>query len=79
MMNMTEVFIVLLPWFILMLIFFIGFKLIKWAKQQNSAAYVFGAMVQMLVPDPYVERTIQLVQENKKSVKKQDEHQGEPK
>jgi len=79
MITLTEVGTILLPWGIIMLIFFIGFKLVSWAKKQNSAAYVFGAMVQMLVPDPYVERTIQLVQDNKKTAQKQKEREREPK
>jgi len=71
--------VILLPWGIFLAFIFIAINLVKWAKKRRSSAYVFGAMVQMLLPDPYVERTIKLVQEDKKVVKKQKESEGEPK
>lgn len=71
--------VILLPWGIFLAFIFIAINLVKWAKKPRSSAYVFGAMVQMLLPDPYVERTIKLVQEDKKVVKKQKESEGEPK
>lgn len=70
---------VLLPWGIFLAFILIAISMVKWAKKRCSSAYVFGAMVQMLLPDPYVERTIKLVQEDKKVVKKQKESEGEPK
>lgn len=69
----------LLPWGIFLTFIFMAINLVKWAKKRRSSAYVFGAVVQMLLPDPYVERTIKLVQEDKKVVKKQKESEGEPK
>ncbi len=69
----------LLPWGIFLAFIFMAISMVKWAKKRRSSAYVFGAMVQMLLPDPYVERTIKLVQEDKKVVKKQKESEGEPK
>jgi len=69
----------LLPWGIFLAFIFMAINLVKWAKKRRSSAYVFGAVVQMLLPDPYVERTIKLVQEDKKVVKKQKESEGEPK
>lgn len=69
----------LLPWGIFLAFIFMAINLVKWAKRRCSSAYVFGAVVQMLLPDPYVERTIKLVQEDKKVVKKQKESEGEPK
>ena len=68
----------LLPWIILLLIILFARLLLKWAKAQHTGAYVFGAMVQTLLPDPYVERTIQAVQNNKKEVRKAQESDGEP-
>ncbi|WDD97226.1 hypothetical protein [Thalassomonas actiniarum] len=55
----------------------IAIKLIQWARKQSRAAYAFGAVTQMFLPDPYVQRTIAVVQENKAPVKKQKEHDGE--
>ena len=77
MINLNQIAIQLLPWIILLLLFLFARLLLKWAKAQHTGAYVFGAMVQTMLPDPYVERTIQVVQENKKEVKKQKEHDGE--
>lgn len=67
---------VLLPWGIFLAFIFIAINMVKWAKKRRSSAYVFGAIVQMLLPDPYVERTIKLVQEDKQVVKKQKESEG---
>lgn len=56
----------------------LGVKLVNWAKQRKAAAVVFGAAVQMLLPDPYAERTIKIVQERKKETRK-EQHKDEPK
>lgn len=68
----------LIPWMIF--IGFIGFawKMVCWARRRKTGAYAFGALVQMVLPDPYIERTIKLVQEDKQQ-KKQRETDGEPK
>lgn len=68
----------LMPWMIF--IGFIGFawKMVSWARKRKSGAYAFGALVQMVLPDPYVERTIKLVQEEKQ-YKKQRETDDAPK
>ncbi len=78
MMDLTQISIQLLPWIILLVIVLFARLLFKWAKSQHTGAYVFGAMVQTMLPDPYVERTIQVVQDNKKEVKKQKESDREP-
>ena len=40
----------------------------KWAKKQKGAAMAFGMLVQMFLPDPKVEQTIEMVVESKKEV-----------
>jgi len=67
----------LLPWGFLLLVILIGYQLVSWARKQRSGAYIFGALVQMLLPDPYIERTIQVIQENKKTNKKRQQNEGE--
>jgi hypothetical protein len=77
MMSFSLITIKLLPWIVLLVIILFARLLLKWAKQQHTGAYVVGAMVQTILPDPYVERTIQVVQHNKKEVKKEKENDGE--
>lgn len=67
----------LLPWVLFVIFIMMSILMVKWAKRRRSSAYVFGAVVQMLLPDPYVERTIKLVQEDKQTVKKQQEDDGD--
>jgi len=76
--DLNQVTIQILIWIILLLIFLFARLLLKWAKAQYTGAYIFGAMVQTVLPDPYAERTIQVVQDNKEEVKKPKESDGEP-
>ncbi len=50
-------------------------KLFSWARNMKAGAIVFGALVQMFMPDPYVERTIKVVQEDKKQKISESEDQ----
>lgn len=45
--------------------------LIKAAKKQKALAFALGSIVQMVVPDPYVERTIKIVIEQKQTKRDQ--------
>ncbi len=38
---------------------------------------MFGILVQMIMPDPYAERTVEIVQEDKKETKKQQDENGD--
>lgn len=51
--------------FVWCFIFFLFFKAIGWAKQRKTGAYVFGALVQMLLPDPQVTKTIAVIEQQK--------------
>jgi len=64
----------------LILVFMIWFggKLIKWAKSRSNTAVIFGAVAHMVLPDPNVEKTIAIVQEQKQEKTKQDRN-SEPK
>lgn len=59
------------------IIFWVGLKLVAWAKRRKTAAVVFGAAAQMLLPDPNVEKTLKIIQESKKKQVKQQQN-GEP-
>lgn len=45
----------------------------KWAKKKKGAAMAFGMLVQMFLPDPKVEQTIEMVVESKKEDKGEQE------
>jgi len=68
---------VLLPWFSFCLIAFTTIKLIKGAKSRKGVAVCFGVLVQLFSPDPYVERTIEMVTVEKQAAKKQQYKSGD--
>jgi len=73
-----ELMVAFIPW-IAFLVFSIamvmlGKVLLLWAKYRKAGAIVFGVLVQMFTPDPFVQRTIETMVIEKKVVKK---HQGE--
>lgn len=70
--KLIEIGYLLLPWLILVVSVLVFFKLIGWAKKKKTSAVVFGALVQMFMPDPYVERTITVVQQDKKQEDKRE-------
>jgi hypothetical protein len=66
-----------LPWIIVFILSIIASKLMKSAKKRRGTAVALGALVQMLTPDPYVERTIEMMVVERKQTKRQDEDMGE--
>ncbi len=75
--EFTQILVVLLPWLIFCLIAFVAIRLIKSAKSRKGAAVCFGVLVQLFSPDPYVERTIEMVTIEKKATKKQQYKSGD--
>ncbi|NVK58238.1 MAG: hypothetical protein HWE26_21830 [Alteromonadaceae bacterium] len=62
--------------------FLIGFFVLmyRWARKQKGAAMAFGMMVQMFLPDPKAQQTIEHVIEVKqKESKKSQQSQGDKK
>lgn len=68
----------LLPWAAVVGLCAIGFRLVVQAKARKTAAFVIGAFLQMILPDPYAERTIEVVQDRKKEVVRKQDENGEP-
>ena len=67
--SLQDVFLPLLVWlFFLCLIGFFAL-MYRWARKRKGAALAFGFMVQMFLPDPKVEQTIQCVTEVKQEKK----------
>jgi hypothetical protein len=73
--KLIEIGYLLLPWLILVISVLVFFKLFGWARKKKTSAVVFGVLVQMFMPDPYVERTIKVVQEDKKQKISESEDQ----
>ena len=76
--HIEELLLVLLPWFIFFIFGVVATKLVKSAKSRKGAAIAFGVFVQMFSPDPYVERTIEMVTVEKVAPKKQKDASDEP-
>lgn len=55
----SSVFLALLPWFVFIIFVCIAHLLIRFAKKRRGIAMVFGVLVQMMLPDPQVEKTIE--------------------
>ena len=74
---------VFLPWLIFLVVGFIvvmaGKLLLSWAKYRRAGAMIFGVLVQMFIPDPYVQRTIEIMVIENKIVKKHHKENGQPK
>ena len=47
-------------------------NLIKAAKKQKALAFALGSLIQMVIPDPYAERTIKIVAEQKQQKTKKE-------
>jgi len=75
--ELVPMLLALLPWVIFCVIAVAAIKLVKSAKSKKSLAVCFGVFVQMFSPDPYVERTIEMVTIEKKTVKKQQYKSGD--
>ncbi len=61
-----------IPWLVFGLSGVVFFKLFSWAKKKKTSALIFGALVQMFMPDPYAERTIKVV--TQEEVKKHNQN-----
>lgn len=50
----------------------------RWARKQKGAAMAFGMLVQMFLPDPKVQQTIEIVSESKQEQKSYSEQRQKP-
>jgi hypothetical protein len=69
---------VLAPWFGLLVFVLLSTKMIDWARHRKAGAIAFGLFVQMFLPDPRAQITIESVVERKQEVKKQQDGKAEP-
>lgn len=72
-MTYCELGFLMLPWVAFLGLIILFSKLIKWAKTRKNSAVALGVLVQMFLPDPNVQKTIEIVAEAKQEVKKQQQ------
>ncbi|MEW6991346.1 hypothetical protein AADZ91_11720 [Colwelliaceae bacterium 6441] len=65
----TELFIAILPWVIFIVLALLAKFLINTAKKRKGLAVALGMMAQMFLPDPQVEKTIEIIAMEKGSKK----------
>lgn len=68
---MVELIQIFIPWLILLSSLIVFLVLYRWAKKRKTGALVFMTLAQMVLPDPYAERTIKTVQEEKRQKRAQ--------
>lgn len=61
-----SLFIVLAPWLIFLVLALTAKFLIKSARKRGATAVAFGSVSQMVLPDPNVEKTIEIVMKAKR-------------
>jgi len=76
-MSYYDFFIFFLPWFIFLFFALCARKLIKYAQKRKGVAVAFGVLVQMLLPDPQIEKTIETVIIAEKRVNKEQDNKSD--
>ena len=76
---LIEIFKVVMPWFVFLVFVLLCIKMTDWARHRKAGAIAFGLLVQIFLPDPKAETTIEAVVERKQEVKKQQSGDKEPK
>ena len=66
------------PWLLFVVFILLCIKLVSWARQRRTSAIAFGVVVQMFIPDPKAQITIEAIAERKQQVKKQQDENGAP-
>lgn len=77
--NLIEIVKVVMPWFVFLVFIWLCLKMIDWARHGKAGAIAFGLLVQIFLPDPKAQVTIESVVERKQEVKKQQEGDKRPK
>ncbi|WP_340678173.1 hypothetical protein [Paraglaciecola sp.] len=76
--NLIMILAVIMPWLFFVLFILLCVKLVSWARQRRTSAIALGVLVQMFIPDPKAQITIEAVAERKQEVKKQQDENGDP-
>jgi hypothetical protein len=75
---LSGVFFALLPWLVFVVVVALFFLLVHQAKKRRGLAIALAILVQMFVPDPKAQVTIEAIAERKQEVKKQQGGIGKP-
>jgi hypothetical protein len=67
--NLYTLFQGILLWLLFIAFILICLKTIDWARHRKAGAIAFGLFVQMFLPGPKVQATIEMVEEYKKWLK----------
>jgi hypothetical protein len=76
---LIEIITLVMPWFVFLVFVLFCLKMTDWARKRKAGAIAFGLLVQMFLPDPKVQVTIESVVERKQEVKKQQQGDKRPK
>lgn len=75
--ELDKLFEIYQPWIAFLGIIFTFTRIYQWARNQKTGALIIGLLVQMILPDPKVEQTIEIIQqekpENKQSQRSKDD------
>ena len=63
--GILETYLSLFVWLFVICLMGFFIKMVGWAKKQKGAAMAFGMLVQMFLPDPNAQATIECVAESK--------------
>ncbi len=66
--NYYQVLLALLPWCVFIAMAILAKTLLRLAKKRKNIAMAFGVLVQMLLPDPQVQKTIETIVVQKRKV-----------
>jgi hypothetical protein len=77
--TLNELFNVLKPWLVFVGLIYVCLKMIYLAKNRKAGAIALGLLLQMFIPDPKAQTTIEAVAERKQEVKKQQAGNAKPK
>jgi len=72
--TLKELLISYFPWVIFLLIIRLFVRLVSGARRRKKGIIIVAAIFQMFIPDPYVDRTVKVVQiQTKKESKKESD------
>ncbi len=71
-----NLYLALAPWLVFAVLSLLAIIMMKLAKKRRGIAIAFAVFVQVLLPDPLVEKTITMLVSEKRVIKKQQDQDG---
>ncbi len=72
-----SIFIIFTPWLSFILLALLAKKLLSSANKRKGVAVAFGVLVQMFLPDPQVEKTIETIIVEKREINTRENESDE--